>query len=249
MSLLDVQDLTYAYGGAAPVLKGVSFRVDEGDSVGLVGESGSGKTTLLRLLLGLARPAEGRITFDGAPLDPGDRRFMRAYRRQVQTVFQDPYSSLDPRQKVGDIVAEPLRALRLDRPHGPKVAAALDEVSLPPDAIHRYPHEFSGGQRQRIAIARAIVPGPRLLLADEPVSALDLSTRTRIVELLAGLQHRMSLLMVSHDLAVVAALCARIIVLEKGRIVEDGPTREVLTAPRHPYTRALISSVPRLPKP
>src|SRR5262245_41295251 len=192
--LVEAQDVSFAYGHQRPVLEGVSFAVKQGVSVGLVGESGSGKTTLLRLLLGLARTAGGTIRFQGVELNPSDRSFMRGYRRSVQTVFQDPYSSLDPRQKVIDIISEPLRSLRIPGSRPEAVAAALESVGLPPDAIDRYPHEFSGGQRQRIAIARAIVSRPQLLLADEAVSALDLSTRIRIVDLFKRLSRQMTLL-------------------------------------------------------
>ncbi len=176
---------------------------------------------------------------------------MRRFRRSVQCVFQDPYSSLDPSRRVGAIVAEPLRSLGLDSRStaAPKVAAALERVGLQADAVDRYPHEFSGGQRQRIAIARATVCDPRVLLADEPVSALDVTTRVKVVDLLAELKQErgLTLVMVSHDLSVVASLCERTAVLERGRVVEQGATSQVLGEPGHPYTRRLIESVPRLP--
>ena len=256
--ILEADRIGFAYRGSAPVLTDVSFEILPGRSMALVGESGAGKTTLLRLLLGLARPTSGEIRFDGAPLGLRDRSRLRAFRRGVQTVFQDPYSSLDPRQRVSRIVAEPVRSLglvdaasRTQRQEAirVRVADALAAVDLPLDAADRYPHEFSGGQRQRIAIARAIVCEPRVLLADEPVSALDVSTRVRIVDLLAELRESrgLTVLMVSHDLGVVAALCQHTAVLEHGRIVEQGDTAEVLGSPRHPYTRRLITSVPRLP--
>jgi ABC-type microcin C transport system duplicated ATPase subunit YejF len=162
-------------------------------------------------------------------------------------VFQDPYSSLDPRQTVASIVAEPLRSLRIPGPRRQAVEDALESVGLERDILRRYPHEFSGGQRQRIAIARAIVPRPALLLADEAVSALDLSTKIRIVELLKELAAKMTLVFVSHDLGVVAALCNEIVILERGRVVEAGPTRKILDAPQHGYTKALLASVPRMP--
>ena len=246
MSLVSVDDISFGYTADRRILDGISLDIAPGDTIGLVGESGSGKTTLLRLLLGLARPDSGTIRFDGAPLDPRDRTFMRGFRRQVQVVFQDPYSSLDPRQRVFSIIAEPLRSLRVAGDHAAMIGDALDAVGLERDAAERYPHQFSGGQRQRIAIARAIVAGPRLLLADEAVSALDLTTRVRIVDLLARLSERMSLLFVSHDIGVVAALCRRIIILERGRIVEAGDTANVLADPQHDYTRRLLASVPRL---
>jgi peptide/nickel transport system ATP-binding protein len=246
MSLIRVENVSFGYRKHRQILDNVSLDIAAGDTVGLVGESGSGKTTLLRLLLGLARPDSGTITFDGAPLDPTNARFMRDYRRQAQVVFQDPYSSLDPRQTIFSIIAEPLRSLKVPGDHTVMVRNALEAVGLPADAATRYPHQFSGGQRQRIAIARAIVPGPRLLLADEAVSALDLTTRTRITDLLARLSNEMSLLFVSHDIGVVAALCRRIVILQKGRIVEAGETRDVLDNPKHPYTQQLLASVPRL---
>ncbi|MET3925239.1 ATP-binding cassette domain-containing protein [Devosia sp. 2618] len=247
MSLLTVDNVSFGYSKTRLVLDGASLDIAPGDSIGLVGESGSGKTTLLRLLLGLIRPSSGRITFKAAQLDPGKAAFMREYRRQVQVVFQDPYSSLDPRQKVFAIVAEPLRSLRIAGDHRQMVTDALVSVGLDASVLERYPHEFSGGQRQRIAIARAIVSGPSLLLADEAVSALDLSTRIRIVELLKGLSQTMTLVFVSHDLGVVAALCERIVILERGRIVEKGYTADILANPQHPYTQRLLASVPRMP--
>lgn len=247
MSLLNLQDVSFGYTAGKAILRGINLAVEPGDSIGMVGESGSGKSTLLRLMLGLHRPQGGTVTFDGAPLDPRNARFMRSYRRQVQVVFQDPYSSLDPRQTVFSIVAEPLRSLHISGDHRKLVADAIASVGLDPTIATRYPHEFSGGQRQRIAIARAIVPGPRLLLADEAVSALDLSTRVRIVELLEQLSANMTLVFVSHDIGVVAALCSKIVILEQGRIVEAGPTRQVLADPQHPYTQRLLASVPRMP--
>ncbi|HUH77739.1 MAG TPA: ATP-binding cassette domain-containing protein [Devosia sp.] len=246
MSLVRVENVSFGYTGGRRILDDVSLEIAAGDTIGLVGESGSGKTTLLRLLLGLTRPDSGSISFDGQPLNPRLGAFMRQFRKQVQVVFQDPYSSLDPRQTVFSIIAEPLRSLRIAGDHAQMVGDALEAVGLERTAGERYPHQFSGGLRQRIAIARAIVPGPRLLLADEAVSALDLTTRIRIVDLLAGLSKKMSLLLVSHDIGVVAALCKRIVILEKGRIVEAGDTAQVLADPQHPYTQRLLASVPRL---
>ena len=247
MSLFTVDHVSFGYAKDRLVLDDVSLTVQRGRNLGIVGESGSGKTTLLRLLLGLNRPTAGAIRFGDAVLDAGDRRFMRQYRKSVQAVFQDPYSSLDPRQKVASIVAEPLRSLRIPGPVDDAVRAALVSVGLTEDAMKRYPHEFSGGQRQRIAIARAIVARPELVLADEAVSALDLSTRVRIVDLLKTLSQTTTLLLVSHDLGVVASLCHDIVILERGRIVESGDTRQILAAPQHRYTRQLIESVPRMP--
>lgn len=251
-SILELRAAGFQYRRAAtPALDDVSFRVESGRSVGLVGESGAGKTTALSLLLGLARPTSGSVLFDGEPLDPRDRDQLRRFRRAVQPVFQDPYSSLDPRQSVGRIVGEPLASLRVasGADARDRIAWALEAVALPADAAGRYPHEFSGGQRQRIAIARAIVSRPRVLLADEPVSALDVTTRIQIIELLGELAatEGMTVVMVSHDLGVVASLCAETVVLQGGRIVEQGATREVLGSPKDPYTRRLLASVPRLP--
>ena len=247
MSLLKVDNVTFGYSSGKSVLAGVSLDIGPGDTIGLVGESGSGKSTLLRLLLGLTRPNSGSISFNGTALDPRNAQFMRAYRRQVQIIFQDPYSSLDPRQTVLSIVAEPLRSLKIAGDHRQMVMEALVSVGLEPTILGRYPHEFSGGQRQRIAIARAIVAGPSLLLADEAVSALDLSTRIRIVELLKQLSASMTLVFVSHDIGVVAALCEKIVILEQGRIVESGDTKTILANPQHPYTQRLLASVPRMP--
>lgn len=247
MSLLEVDRVSFDYTRERSTLSDVSFTLERGTSLGLVGESGSGKTTLLRLLLGLIRPSAGTIRFDGQTLDAGNAAFMRGYRRQVQAVFQDPYSSLDPRQPISRIVSEPLRALRIDGDHRALVREALTSTGLEPDIVSRYPHQFSGGQRQRIAIARAVVAKPTLLLADEAVSALDLSTRVRIVELLKRLAADMTLVFVSHDLGVVAALCDELVILQHGRIVEAGPTRRILSNPQHPYTISLLASVPRMP--
>ncbi|MFP3464487.1 ABC transporter ATP-binding protein [Leifsonia sp. SIMBA_070] len=251
-AILELRDAGFRYRRAqAPALHGVSFSIESGRSVGLVGESGAGKTTALSLLLGLSRPTSGAVLFDSKPLDARDREQVRRFRRSVQPVFQDPYSSLDPRQSVGRIVGEPLASLRVasGADARDRVARALEAVALPADAAGRYPHEFSGGQRQRIAIARAIVSRPRVLLADEPVSALDVTTRIQIIDLLGELAaaEGMTVVMVSHDLGVVAALCAETVVLQGGRVVEQGATRDVLGAPQDPYTRRLLASVPRLP--
>jgi ABC-type glutathione transport system ATPase component len=246
--ILELRDVSYRYRRGALAVDGVSLSVAGGQSVGLVGESGSGKTTLLRLMLGLARPTAGDVLFDGAALRPAT---MRSFRASVQTVFQDPYSSLDPRQRIGAIVAEPLRSLGLARgaEAAGMVVASLAAVGLPADAVDRYPHEFSGGQRQRIAIARATVCHPRLLLADEPVSALDVTTRIQVIDLLIELRASagLAVLMVSHDLSAVAALCDDTVVLQGGAVVETGPTAELLRSPAQAYTRRLVDAVPRLP--
>jgi len=247
MSLLKLEQVGFDYVRGRPVLDQVSFSVNRGANLGIVGESGSGKTTLLRLMLGLQKAGSGVISFDGTPVEPGDSGFMRGYRRAVQAVFQDPYSSLDPRQKVEDIISEPLQSLKIAGDHRQMAQAALASVGLPVDALGRYPHEFSGGQRQRIAIARAIIARPQIVLADEAVSALDLSTRIRIVDLLKDLSKDLTLVLVSHDLGVVASLCEEIVILERGRVVEAGKTRAILDNPQHAYTKKLLASVPRMP--
>ncbi|MFT4014235.1 MAG: ATP-binding cassette domain-containing protein [Paracoccus sp. (in: a-proteobacteria)] len=249
MSLFALKDVSYGYDRTTPVLHGVSLRVEQGQSLGILGESGSGKSTLLRLLLGLASPGAGTVEADGSPLDLRSRMRMTAHRRFVQPVFQDPYTSLDPRMKVGRIVAEPHAALDLPGDISAEVARVLAAVGLPPDSAGRYPRAFSGGQRQRIAIARALIARPRVLIADEPVSALDLSTRVRVIDLLADLARELTLVLVSHDIAIVAALCPRMVVLQQGRIVEAGATRDILRAPSHPYTQRLLASLPKLPRP
>lgn len=252
MSLLELRGASFAYGKRT-VLHDASISVGPGETVGLVGESGSGKSTILSLLLGLNTPASGEVRFDGAVLNRRDRAQMRRFRASVQTVFQDPYSSLDPRQRIDRIVAEPLRSLGLATGHEARarVAAAIAAVGLPEDTLERYPHEFSGGQRQRIAIARATVSTPRVLLADEPVSALDVTTRTQVIDLLNELraEHGLALIMVSHDLSAVAAVCERSVVLRAGRVVEEGPTRQILSAPSTEYARELVAAVPRLRQP
>ena len=248
MTLLDLSGVSFGYAKGKTVLHGIDLAVAAGDNLGIVGESGSGKTTLLKLLLGLERASSGAISFRGDPLDTSDRTFMRGFRRSVQAVFQDPYSSLDPRQRVFDIIAEPLRSLKIETDVAAAVAQALRGVDLPADAARRYPHEFSGGQRQRIAIARAIVANPDLIIADEVVSALDLTTRTRIIDLLRTRSARTTFIVVSHDIALVALLCEKLVVLEKGHIVEQGATRDILARPEHPYTRKLLAGTPRMPK-
>ena len=247
MTLLAIENVSFAYGSGPPVLEDVSFTVPRGSNVGVVGESGSGKSTLLRLLLGLDSPRSGRILLDGQSLQARHGRYMRDYRRRVQAVFQDPYSSLNPAHRILRIVTEPLRSLKMSGDHQKMAEEAISDVGLPPDALLRFPHQFSGGERQRIAIARAIIGRPEMVLADEAVSALDLSTRVRVVDLFGEISRSMTLVFVSHDMGVVAALCDRMVVLGQGRIVEAGLTAEILRAPRHPYTRSLLSSIPRMP--
>ncbi len=230
---------------------GVSFAVDTGKSFGVVGESGSGKSTLARLVMALDRPDKGQIEVIGQDpfaLTDGD---LRRHRRNFQMVFQDPFSSLDPRHTVARIVAEPLDGLavavspaeRIER-----VADALAEVGLPSDSASRYPHEFSGGQRQRIAIARALITRPKLIVADEPVSALDVSVQAQVLNLMQELQrrHGVTYFFISHNLAVVEHLCDDVAVMYQGRIVEQAPAEALFADPRHPYTQALMAAIPGL---
>ncbi|MCC7427769.1 MAG: ABC transporter ATP-binding protein [Alphaproteobacteria bacterium] len=228
----------------------VSFTIGRGEVLGLVGESGSGKTTVGRCIVGLARPEGGRMLFDGEDLATLSGVARHRVRRRIQIVFQDPFSSLNPRLRVGRTVAEPmvihgLCVSRTERRE--RVRALLAEVGLPPDAEHRFPHEFSGGQRQRIGIARALAAEPDLIIADEPVSALDVSVQAQVLNLLAELQarHALSILFISHDLDVVRHLCDRVLVMYAGRLVEVGPSADLVRHPAHPYTRALLSAVPR----
>jgi peptide/nickel transport system ATP-binding protein len=235
--------------GERHALAGVDLDLHEGESLGIVGESGSGKSTLARILLGLDRATAGMVTFRGRPVRPGPPASLRWLRREVQIVFQDPLSSLDPRMTVDAIVREPLVGLHVPGPHGERVVEVLEAVGIDPGTRHRYPHEFSGGQQQRLAIARAIAPGPTVLVADEPVSALDVSVRAQVLELLAALMRdlRLSLIMVSHDLGVINAVCANVLVLHQGVCVEQGTTAEVFAEPSDAYTRRLLAAVPRMP--
>lgn len=244
MNLISVENVSFGYSRDRLVLDGVSLAIRPGASVGLVGESGSGKTTLLRLLLGLTRPSSGQIRFDGATLDVRSGGFMRNYRRQVQAVFQDPYSSLDPRQNVLGIVSEPLRSLGIPGNRRELVEAALVSVGLEPGILGRYPHEFSGGQRQRIVIARALAVEPEFLVADEPVSALDVSIQAQVLNLMRSLQRDLDLtyLFISHDLAVVRHVCDRIAVMQAGQIVELADAETLYRAPQHPYTQTLLAA-------
>ncbi len=236
-------------------LEGIDLSIARGESVAVVGESGSGKSTLLRLLLGLSRPSSGSVSFDGRPVDPA-RDDLLWLRRRTGIVFQDPYSSFDPRRTIGQTVAEPLMASVRNGSSGPRelgqretVRAILDRLELPRDAADRYPQEFSGGQRQRIAVARALVHGPELLLADEPVSALDVLVRGRLLGLLAELRRELGLTLVTvtHDLGIVPRIAERIIVMRAGRIIEAGTTEQIFAEPREDYTRELIAALPRLP--
>ena len=230
-------------------LRGVDLQVEQGDSVGIVGESGSGKSTLVRILLGLDRATSGEVRFRGMPIAPGPPRGLRSFRREAQVVLQDPLSSLDPRMTVDSIIREPLVCLDVEGDHHRRVSEVLVAVGLDPAMRSRYPHEFSGGQQQRIAIARAIAPRPTVLVGDEPVSALDVTVRIQILDLLRQLaaQYELSLVLVSHDLGVVRYLCDDVVVLREGEVVERGPSADVFGSPTHPYTAALLRAVPRLP--
>lgn len=229
-------------------LDGVSLRIEAGRSLGIVGESGSGKSTLARVVMALERPDAGQVLLAGTDLHALPRAALRRARRDFQMVFQDPYGSLDPRQRVGTIVAEPLAALggcprdeRIAR-----VAESLEAVGLRTGDAQKYPHEFSGGQRQRIAMARALITRPRLIVADEPVSALDVSVQAQVLNLLQDLREQfgVSYLLISHDLAVVDHVCDEVAVMQHGRIVEQGPARQVFGEPQHAYTRALLDALP-----
>ena len=256
-ALLDVRDLAVRFtrrrglfGGTETVhaVNDVSLRIARGETLGLVGESGCGKTTLARAVLRLVEPDAGSVVFDGQNILELQPKPMRALRRRMQIVFQDPYGSLNPRMKVGAAIREGIEIHRIaegaeaDR----RVAALLDEVGLPASAARLYPHAFSGGQRQRIGIARALAVEPELIVCDEPVSSLDVSVQAQVLNLLADLQQRrgLSYLFISHDLAVVRHIAPRVAVMYLGRIVEEGPAGAIFENPQHPYTRALLSAVP-----
>jgi oligopeptide transport system ATP-binding protein len=258
-ALLAVTDLTKHFSvrkgllfeRAAEVVKavdGVSFEIPQGKTLGLVGESGSGKSTIGYCVLQLEKPTSGSVRFMGNELTELSREQLRQQRREMQIVFQDPYSSLDPRMTVGDIVAEPLtvHGVGTRRSRRDRVRHLLDVVGFDPQFTNRYPHEFSGGQRQRIGIARALALGPKLIICDEPVSALDVSIQAQILNLLKDLQDEFGLayLFIAHDLAVVRSMSDRIAVMQEGKIVETGLAEDVYLRPAHDYTKALLASVP-----
>ena len=257
-SLLEVRNLvkTFAvrrglmggHAGTVHALSDISFAVAPGEAFGLVGESGCGKSTAGRAILRLIEPDSGRVLFKEKDVFTADSRRMRALRREMQIVFQDPYSSLNPRRTIGQTLSEPMRVhgLGTAKEIRAKLRAVLAEVGMPVDAAEKYPHEFSGGQRQRIGIARALVLEPELIVADEPVSALDVSIQAQILVLLRGLQQRrnLSFVFISHDLGVVRHFCRTVAVMYLGRIVERAPVPAIFDQPMHPYTRALRSASP-----
>jgi peptide/nickel transport system ATP-binding protein len=246
MNVLEARNVSKHYG-ATVALDDVSVTIPEGGTVGIVGESGSGKSTLARLLLALEKPSSGAIVHRGTAVSGQPEKALRGFRRDVQIVFQDPMSSLDPRMRVHDILAEPMRALGAGD-EKTRVPELLDAVGLSVSVARKYPREFSGGQRQRIAIARALGPRPGVLVADEPVSALDVSVRAQILNLLKQLRREfnLTLVFISHDMAVVRHLCDELVVLYRGHVVETGGTDQIYATPAHEYTRTLLAAVPIL---
>jgi len=254
--LVEVHDLQVRFGvkdatgrkSELTAVAGVDLSIARGETVGLVGESGCGKSTTGRAILQLTRPSGGTVSFDGQELTTMSKNDLRVARRRMQMVFQDPYSSLHPRMSVGDLIGEPLRVHKLAKGDAvrEKVLATMETVGLKPDWIERYPHEFSGGQRQRIGIARALIMEPDFIVADEPVSALDVSVQAQTINLLDSLQREFGLtyLFIAHDLAVVRHLSTRVAVMYLGRIVEVGDRDDVYENPKHPYTQALMSAAP-----
>ena len=257
-AMLQVRNLSKTFYGKRPrpfaprytvtAVKDVSFDLGRGETLGVVGESGCGKSTLARCVLNLIAPTAGSVQFDDRDLSTASAADWRALRRRLQIIFQDPYSSLNPRRRIGQTLAEPLyvhRGLRY-RDALPAVRRVLDEVGLPAGTLDRYPHEFSGGQRQRVAIARALILEPELIVADEAVSALDASVQAQILALLRRIQQErnLSFLFITHDLGVVRFFCDRMLVMYLGQVVEAGPVDALLDTPRHPYTRSLRDAAP-----
>lgn len=258
--MLAIHRLTCAYASRSglrkasrigeKVVEGVTLEVRENDALGLVGESGSGKSTLARAVLGLIRPIDGEVRYKGRPVEEWLKKEPLEYRRRVQMVFQDPGSSLDPRMTVGTIVREPLRALHVLGDHVERVDFLLEQVGLDPSVKSKFPHQFSGGERQRIAIARALAPSPELIVADEPVSALDMSVQGKLLNLLSDIREKfgLSVLFISHDLSVVSNVCERVAILQGGHLVESGDIAQVFRSPKQEYTRRLLAAIPEMPK-
>ena len=259
-ALLEVRDVVRDY--ALPkqsllskpqvlrVLHGVSLTMQAGESLGIVGESGSGKSTLARSVMALEKPQSGTIKINGEDIYSLDRAALKTARKQFQAIFQDPYGSLDPRHTVRRILAEPVVSLEKNTSadeRAQRIAQVLEAVGLSSSSSDKYPHEFSGGQRQRIAIARALITRPSLIVADEPVSSLDVSIQAQVLNLMMDLQEQfgLSYLFISHDLGVVRVITDRVAVMHSGKIVEEGPTNEVFDNPQHPYTQALVKAVPK----
>ncbi|MEM7445867.1 MAG: oligopeptide/dipeptide ABC transporter ATP-binding protein [Pseudomonadota bacterium] len=251
-TLLDVRGLTKHFslsgGGTLKAVEDVSFSLAKGETLGIVGESGCGKSTLARLVVRLIEPTSGEVDFAGTQVNRLSQKALRLSRRDFQLIFQDPFASLDPRQSVGTSIAEPMVIHKIGdrRSRKLKVVELLEKVGLDADAATRYPHEFSGGQRQRIGIARAVALGPKLIIADEPVSALDVSIQSQILNLLMDLKHDLGLsyIFISHDLSVVEHVADRVAVMYLGRFVEVTDAETLYKEPRHPYTEALLSAVP-----
>lgn len=257
MSLIEASGLSRSFpeprrsiferAHTSTALHPTDLEIPEGQSLGIIGESGSGKSTLIRLLLGLDTPTSGTVAIDGKHVDASaSARSLHWLRRETGLVFQDPYASLDPRMTAGQIINEPLWALQIAGDHRARVREVLEQVGLSADMAERYPHEFSGGQRQRIALARAIVHRPRILVGDEPMSALDVTVRAQILDLLGDLMRseNLTFVLVSHDIGVVQNLCEAVAVMKDGRIVEHGSTEQVLLHPQQEYTRQLLAAIP-----